>query len=308
MTAINGMFTETNGTTETTNSRSLSGTAQLTNLAMELGNKVMQFINDGLSNEDTTIVDYHANLLNKSKTDHGAMDELIDESHVLDFAAGKIEFLKELDEATIEGMLKSQQSKRSRAKGKQMTKDNYMSMLTGAIAENLIRLATGKEKQAARRMAGEVNYTEETLQKLAGDQDALRKELRNIQSKKSIMKSKEGFSEESDGWKNLLAAEAALKGIRVAGAGGTKTIEIDTTREKLAVFFNGFNPEELDISDKKIYTRQKLAEIIEGWQAMFMNIKKLTVVAETEPEDEAPATNDEEQKDPEANDGGNAED
>src|SRR5690606_11549012 len=72
-------------------------------------------------------------LIAKSKSDHGEMDELI--AKAFNLADGDAEFLKELDEATLDGMLKSQQSKRSRAKSKVMTMDNYRTMMIGAIAD-----------------------------------------------------------------------------------------------------------------------------------------------------------------------------
>jgi hypothetical protein len=92
-------------------------------------------------------------------------------------------------------MLKSQQSKRSRAKSKAMTLDNYTTLLTAAIAEDIIREIYNKPKSAGgfHRAAGTVDYTIDQLQALHDDQEALRKEIRNVQSKKSIMKSKNPF-------------------------------------------------------------------------------------------------------------------
>jgi hypothetical protein len=86
--------------------------------------------------------------------------------------------------------------------------------MTGAIAENLLRMAMNKEKQNGGRTAGNVGYTDAEIQELIKDQDKLRKVLRNVQSKKSIMKSKEGFSEKDERWLELLATEEMLKGLR----------------------------------------------------------------------------------------------
>jgi hypothetical protein len=95
--------------------------------------------------------------------------------------------------------------------------------------------ATGKVKLAggARRAAGDIGFNDEQLAFLTDNQDELKRELRNIQSKKSIAKSKDGFSEDSEHWVALLEAEAALKAIRV-NTGRTKTVVVDTTKDALA--------------------------------------------------------------------------
>ena len=154
-------------------------------------------------------------------------------------------------------MLKSQQSKRSRAKSKAMTMDNYKSMMAGAIAENLIRQATGKVKSAggARRMSGSVDFTAEQLEELRADQEKLKKELRNVQSKKSIMKSKADFSEDDDRWQALLVAEEQLKSIRVS-TGHTQVVKVDETKEKLAEVLADVDPSSLKAGDSKALLAQ----------------------------------------------------
>src|SRR5690606_12371926 len=99
-------------------------------------NAILQHINEH--------ADELAELVAESQKSHDAMDKLINECYKLKTV--NIDFLKKLDEKTLEGMLKSQQSKRSRAKSKIMTLDNYRNMMMGAVAENLIRYALGKEK------------------------------------------------------------------------------------------------------------------------------------------------------------------
>jgi len=235
---------------ETANSaRSLAGTAQLTSLASTIANDILKTVNDNFEE--------YKELIARSKSDHGAMDELIAKAYNL--ADADVEFLKQLDEATLDGMLKSQQSKRSRAKSKVMTMDNYRSMMIGAIAENLIRLVTGKKKSAGgnRRNAGKVEYSAEELAALQADQEKLRKEIRNIQSKKSIMKSKEGFSEDDERWIALLAAEEQLKALRK----DTRTVVVDETKEKLAAMLNGVEVNSLKAADAKELLAQALALI-----------------------------------------------
>jgi hypothetical protein len=137
-------------------------------------------------------------------------------------------------------MLKSQQSKRSRAKSKAMTLDNYVTLLTAAIAEDILRDLYNKPKSAGgfHRAAGSVDYTIEQLEALHNDQNALRKEIRNVQSKKSIMKSKADFSEDDPRWQALLKAEQQLKDMRIGGA-TTQVVEVDKTKDALAEMLGG---------------------------------------------------------------------
>lgn len=218
---MNNLFATANEAVSISN-RGLSGTAQLTSIASNIATEIIQTMN---SNIDEYVED-----IKKSQVDGNALDALIEKVYPL--GDTDVDFLKELDDETIEGMLKSQQSKRSRCKNKTMTMDNYRSLMIGAIAENLIRLATGKEKHAVgnRRMAGSVDYTSEQLQMLGEDQEALRREIRNVQSKKSIMKSKADFDETNERYQALLRAEQQLKDMRVSGTG---VVEVDTTKNAL---------------------------------------------------------------------------
>ena len=243
------LFSEQENQKTATNARSLAGTAQLTSLASTIANDILKTANDNFEE--------YKELIAKSKSDHSAMDELIAKAY--DLTTADVEFLKELDEATLDGMLKSQQSKRSRAKSKVMTMDNYRTMMIGAIAENLIRLVTGKKKSAGgnRRSAGKVEYSAEELAALQADQEKLRKEIRNVQSKKSIMKSKEGFSEEDERWLALLAAEEQLKALRK----DTRTVVVDETKEKLAAMLDGVEINNLKAADAKDLLAQAMALI-----------------------------------------------
>jgi hypothetical protein len=155
------------------------------------------------------------------------MDQLIKDTY--DLITVDIDFLKAESEEVLDRMIKSQQSKRSRAKSKEMTLDNYIAMLTGAVAENLLRIAANKPKSAggggARR--GTVAYSEEELEAFKNDPEALKRALRNVQSKKSIAKSKADWDPESERWQELLEVEAALKAIRDG-----QTIEAEKAIEK----------------------------------------------------------------------------
>lgn len=251
---MNNLFAESNNTV-TTNGRGLAGTAQLTEIASHLTNDVIAQLNEN--------IDEHMELFKASQREHSAMDTLIEE--MVDFDTVDYDFIHHLDDKTADGMLKSQQSKRSRCKSKAMTMDNYKSMMTAAIAEKIIRLATGKTKNAVgvRRGTGTVTFSDEELEALRVDQEQLKKELRNVQSKKSIMKSKADFSEDDERWQALLVAEEQLKSIRVSTR-GARVVEVDTTKEKLEEAFEGIDIENIDsmkAADSKALLA-KLAELI----------------------------------------------
>ena len=219
MTNLNTMFAATSATSN--NARNLPGTAELTAYANNVARAMLQSMEADIDN--------YRDKIQQSANDTKVMDALISEFKP---AYDDIQPLFDsLSEKTIEGMLKSQQSKRSRAKSKSMTMDNYMSMLTAAIAEDVIRTITGKAKSAhgSGRAAGVVDYTIAELEMFAADQEALRKEIRNVQSKKSIMKSKADFDENDERWVALLRAEQQLKDLRTP----TQVVEVDKTRDAL---------------------------------------------------------------------------
>lgn len=239
---------QTNNTAISSSARTLAGTAQLTNVANELASEMLKALSDNLET--------YGELGRQSKTDHAAMDKLI--SSVLDLEhrdLSMVDFLRELPSDTLDGMLKSQQSKRSRAKGKIMTEENYVSMLVGAISENLIRLVYNKPKtggQGAHRQSATVEYSEQDMQKFADDPDALKREIRNIQSKKSIMRTKVGFDESDPRYVSLLVAEADLKALR-------DNLPTDTVREKLESVIG-----EVDVTQLKgAEAKEMLAKLLE---------------------------------------------
>lgn len=249
--SINELFNTANQESTST-SRGLTGTAELTRVANQLTSQVVAELDKHL--------ELYADDFTASKTDHHAMDLLLEK--LVDYDAVDTDFLTLLNSSTIDGMLKSQQSKRSRAKSKVMTLDNYKSMMAGAIAENLIRKTFGKEKSvsATRRNGSSVVFTEDQINELRMDQELLKKELRNVQSKKSIMKSKAGFSEEDERWQALLVAEAQLKDARITTR-TTRAAKVDETKDKLAEVLGGVDPQNLKAADSKALIAQ-LKELI----------------------------------------------
>jgi len=186
-------------------------------ISANIAEKILKIVNTNVEKYQTIIVE--------SMQSHDVMDALINEVYNLNEV--DIDFLKEESEEVLNRMLKSQQSKRSRARSRAMTLENYFAMLTGAVAENLLRLAANKPKTAggggARRSS--VHFSKEELETFKNDPEALKKAIRNIQSKKSIYRSKSDFDPDSDKWKELLAAEAQLKALR-DGQSAEKTNQI----------------------------------------------------------------------------------
>lgn len=245
MTQLASVFASNNGGVVTAGATTLAGTQQLTNTSATIADVIIAALNKSLETDETgeALAD-----IQKSMSNMNVLDSIISTQY--DVATVDIEFLKDLDEATLDGMLKSQQSKRSRCKSKEMTADNYRSMMTAAIAESLIRLASGKEKgSTGGRASGDVGYSAERLEKLGNDQDALRKEIRNVQSKKSIMKSKAGFTETDDRWKALLVAEAQLKGVRSDAP--APIVLKDTLRDELKEFLAEIDEQSMKAADLK---------------------------------------------------------
>lgn len=246
--SINELF----GTnTETTaNARTLSGTAALTSIASEAATRAIRRMEEDIENYRERIA--------LSASDSAELDKLLaDLAPLVDIEED--DPLRYLDADTVESMLKSQQSKRSRAKSKAMTIDNYRTLLTAAIAEDILRDLYNKPKQAGGvKHRSTVDFTPAQLEELAADQGQLRKEIRNIQSKKSIMKSKADFDESSEAWQQLLKVELMLKDLRVGGRGST-VIEVDTTKEALVDALDGVDIDHLKSAEAK----ELLAKIAE---------------------------------------------
>ena len=220
MTNLKELFANNNTNQEVTNrGNQLDNTANLTRISTDIAREILKTAEADAEKYQQVILD--------SQKSHDAMDALINE--IYDLKQIDVEFLKAESEEVLDRMIKSQQSKRSRAKSKEMTFENYLAMLTGAVAENLLRIAANKPKTAggggARR--GTVTYSEEELEAFKNDPEALKRALRNVQSKKSIYKSKADFDPESERWQELLMVEEQLKAIR-----GGQTIEAEKAIEK----------------------------------------------------------------------------
>lgn len=268
--SINELF-GSNESASTANARNLPGTAELTNVAHSAAIRMMKAMEENM--------EAYKPRIQASATDTRELDAIIsDFDYLLEVDEDSI--LRALSDEAVESMLKSQQSKRSRAKSKAMTVDNYITLLTAAIAEDILRDIYNKPKSASgpRRMAGSVDYTSEQLEALSNDQEALKREIRNVQSKKSIMKSKGDFDEADPRWQALLKAEQQLKGMRISGRSGV--VEVDKTKDALSELLAG-----------KDLSKMKTADAHD----LLAKIAQLTVAqadeAEEQPSDEATAEN-----------------
>lgn len=199
------LFEDYNPVENLSGANQLSKTARLTNVSTAIANEIMATI---LSDRET----YGPQIIASQKS-HDAMDDLINE--VYEIKVDDYDFLKTVDSEEVDKMIRSQQSKRSRAKSKAMTKDNYLNMMIGAVAENLLRLAGGKPKSSGGgAVMGDIGFSPEDLDNLAQFPDELKKAIRNVQSKKSIYKAKANFDATSARWNQLLRAEQQLKEVR----------------------------------------------------------------------------------------------
>lgn len=237
---MNELFGNNHEATES--NHGLRGTTALTSIASATATRIIK--------EMEANIDEYRDQITASAEDNSKMDQLLEnfKPWCSDDELSNIDYF---DEDTVESMLKSQQSKRSRSKSKAMTIDNYRTLMTASIAENLLREIYNKPKSAggARRTAGMVDFTPAQLEELAADQNRLKKEIRNIQSKKSIMKSKADFDPNSEAWQQLLKVEVMLKDLRV---GSNVTImEVDTTKEALIEMFEGVDLEHIKAADAK---------------------------------------------------------
>lgn len=226
----------------TVGAKGLEATARLTMIAANVASGILKGIEKNETDETKAAVQ-------ASMQSHDAMDKLINDE--CDLAGVNVEFLKDLSDDELDRMIKSQQSKRSRSKSKVMTLENYKSMMIGAIAEGLLRIVTGKGKSSVgfSNRTSEVVFSETDLDRLSMDQEELRKAIRNIQSKKSIMKSKANYDESSDRWQQLLVAEEQLKSIRTTSAPIVKIV--DEKSSKINELLADVDVEKLKAGDSK---------------------------------------------------------
>ena len=245
----------TSNTTTAQGPRGLDGTQRLTECA---GSMALAFIS---AVEVSDVTDEQ--LLQAVKS-NDKFDALIRSLIDVELGADDEQYFLELGNDFAAKALKSQQSKRSRLKNKPLTSINFRNLTTAACAEIILRDLFGLEKHAggAGSRRGSIGYTDAELDELAADQEALKRALRNVQSKKSIMKSKAGFDPESAAWQELLETEAQLKERRVKSA-RTRTVRVDETKSALTDLL-------ADVDTSKL-NKQQLLELIASVQGLTTN-------------------------------------
>ncbi|MNB67636.1 hypothetical protein D3C87_914790 [compost metagenome] len=185
----------------------LNATADLTAMATSIANDILQELNKpdvGAELEP---------LVAKSKEDNDAMDQLIANISPIDDI--NVDFLIKVGNDELEKMLRSQQSKRSRAKNKEgFEYEDYRTIVIAAVAEGLTRKAMGKPKGYSSGSFDGSDFTTAEIEEFKADSEKLAKAIRNVQSKKSIASKKADFDEQGEKWQHLLRQEAFLKNLR----------------------------------------------------------------------------------------------
>lgn len=198
----------------TTGGQQFEKTAVLTQQANTVVTNMLSRINkiEGGTDEAQTA----ANLVLGAKNSIADTDALLD--RYADLTEIETYQLRDLDEETVAGMLKSQQSKRSKSRSKAEHFPMFKSMLVAAVAENILRQLYNKPKYASGGTGAKskIDWSDEGLEQLAEDQYALRAAIRNIQSKKTMEKKRLDHDESSDRWQELIRIEAKLKSLRTA--------------------------------------------------------------------------------------------
>lgn len=177
------LFTNDNGTNSTT-SRALAQTASLTAYSDSLARALIV---------DAKKDEANADLIKASFTTAAAQDTLIE----LFCGVLSTDTIVDADEDTLKKLLASQQSKRSRSKGKDMTLSNYISMMSAAIAETVIRTVMGKPRGASATAGSSATtpLSDGDLSVYADDLDLANRRIRSLQSWKSTHKHLEGTIE-----------------------------------------------------------------------------------------------------------------
>lgn len=191
--------------------KKLVGSAELVRLADIEARKICKMADED-DQEDGRVF----SLVAGSVEDPSKLDEVVNELY--QYEADSLQFLVALPDDTLVKLMKSQQSKRSRIKGMSRNQDNYIKMLSAAIAEHMIRKTLNKPKGKSGKTAGLLspNLTSEEVEMYSADQLKLGAAIRNLQSQKSIFKKNNADYEETEKWQTMLSREAELKSLRTS--------------------------------------------------------------------------------------------
>lgn len=190
--------------------------------------------------------------LKASFTDSDAQDSLI--SIVLGHLS--TDAIIDADEEQLKRLLASQQSKRSRSKGKEMTVANYLSMMSAAIAESIIRTAIGRPRGAAAKTSTVSLLTEDETQMFANDLDAANKKIRVLQSWKSTHKHLVDTAE----WSVVCQNISTLQGLRPAST-SIKVAKEDPRVVEIRQRLAGKDLDKLKAGEKAALLEEILAQL-----------------------------------------------
>ena len=214
---MNRLFVSNENNTMKENKAAIAWTAQLNTATGTIAKQLFDgFVTEAADDE------HKAEHLQLAMKENDILDQLLIGHTTIE--SEDFEWLKAASEDELDRMLKSQQSKRSRTKKMEMTQDNFMKLVNAAAAEIIIRKVAHKEKNAVDvvKLNG-CELTDEMIEHFKEDQEALKKAIRNVQSKKTALK-KKGL-EGGEQWQELVEFEVALKDLRVGGVRTTTVIK-----------------------------------------------------------------------------------
>lgn len=172
--------------------------------------------------------------------DNDTLDMLLEELQPIGKIASSAQWAEVAEATTNEDrvkLLKSQQSKRCRQLKIFKERRSLLPLkqvVSAAYAEMILREMLGKAKvsrSVSVRLGGNV-LTDAMRERFTNDQEALKKAIRNVQSKKTGLK-KQGL-EGSEQWDELVAFENDLKSIRVGGSRVSTVVEYRVDEETAA--------------------------------------------------------------------------
>lgn len=178
--------------------------------------------------------------LQAGMNNNDTLDMLLEELQPIGKIASSAQWAEVAEATTDEDrvkLLKSQQSKRCRQLKifkERQSLPTLKQVVSAAYAEMILREMMGKAKVSRSesvRLGGNV-LTDAMREQFTNDQEALKKAIRNVQSKKTGLK-KQGL-EGSEQWDELVAFENDLKSIRVGGSRVSTVVEYRVDEETAA--------------------------------------------------------------------------
>lgn len=177
-----------------------------------------------------------------------AMDKLLVDFKA-DVTTGTVDTAEEPE---LVKLLASQQSKRSRTRGKEMTVPNYLALISASIAEQIIRLKLDKPKGSTSAGSSATEpFTEAQLETYGADLALATKRVRSLQSWKSTHKHLENTAE----WKIVCKNIESLVALRPAST-TIKVIKPDPRYDAIRAELKDVDITKLSAKDKAALLEQ----------------------------------------------------